>query len=83
MFSSLPSAVCVVLSGPVDRAFVSCYSTNDAFTTRDLHEQVSFARIISQSVEHALFLGVQIQCAAGRPVNWKHAVISIGVATSI
>ncbi|CAE7652405.1 rbsK [Symbiodinium pilosum] len=41
MFSSLPSAVCVVLSGPVDRAFVSCYSTNDAFTTRDLHEQAS------------------------------------------
>ena len=40
MFSNLPSSVCMVLSGPSDRAFVSCYSTTDAFTTRDLQEQV-------------------------------------------
>ena len=40
MFSNLPSSVCIVLSGPSDRAFVSCYSTTDAFTTRDLQEQV-------------------------------------------
>eukprot|EP00435_Cladocopium_sp_Y103_P055870 s1255_g18.t1 len=39
MFSNLPSSVCIVLSGPADRAFVSCYSTTDAFTTRDLREQ--------------------------------------------
>ncbi|CAE7665366.1 unnamed protein product [Symbiodinium necroappetens] len=39
MFSNLPSSVCMVLSGPSDRAFVSCYSTTDAFTTRDLQEQ--------------------------------------------
>ena len=38
MFSNLPSSVCIVLSGPADRAFVSCYSTTDAFTTRDLRE---------------------------------------------
>ncbi|CAK9069546.1 unnamed protein product [Durusdinium trenchii] len=38
-FSNLPSSVCIVLSGPADRAFVSCYSTTDAFTERDLQEQ--------------------------------------------
>ena len=32
--------VCIVLTGPADRAFVSCYSTTDAFTTHDIEEQV-------------------------------------------
>ncbi|CAJ1392881.1 unnamed protein product [Effrenium voratum] len=42
MFSNLPSSVCMVLTGPADRAFVSCYSTTDAFTTRDLKEEASY-----------------------------------------
>ncbi|CAK9069505.1 unnamed protein product [Durusdinium trenchii] len=37
--SSAYAIVCIVLSGPADRAFVSCYSTTDAFTERDLQEQ--------------------------------------------
>ena len=32
----LPTSVCVCLSGPLDRAFVSCYSTTDAFQVTDL-----------------------------------------------
>lgn len=33
--------VCIVLTGPADRAFVSCYSTTDAFTTHDIEEQAA------------------------------------------
>eukprot|EP00931_Biecheleriopsis_adriatica_P058482 TRINITY_DN34831_c0_g1_i1.p1 TRINITY_DN34831_c0_g1~~TRINITY_DN34831_c0_g1_i1.p1 ORF type:complete len:315 (+),score=49.32 TRINITY_DN34831_c0_g1_i1:245-1189(+) len=41
VFKNLPSSVCMVLAGPSDRAFVSCYSTTDAYTTRDLKERES------------------------------------------
>mmetsp|Transcript_31654 Transcript_31654/g.90870 ORF Transcript_31654/g.90870 Transcript_31654/m.90870 type:complete len:251 (-) Transcript_31654:65-817(-) len=36
VFQGLPSSVCLVLAGSQDRAFVSCYSTTDAFSTADL-----------------------------------------------
>lgn len=39
VFPALPSSVCLVLAGPADRAFVSCYSTTDAFSTADLEAQ--------------------------------------------
>jgi len=39
IFPSLPSSVCIVLAGPSDRAFVSCYSTTDAFSTEDLEDR--------------------------------------------
>eukprot|EP00927_Polykrikos_kofoidii_P080375 TRINITY_DN77247_c0_g1_i1.p1 TRINITY_DN77247_c0_g1~~TRINITY_DN77247_c0_g1_i1.p1 ORF type:complete len:393 (-),score=51.73 TRINITY_DN77247_c0_g1_i1:87-1202(-) len=36
IFKDLPSSVCLVLAGAADRAFVSCYSTTDAYSTEDL-----------------------------------------------
>lgn len=41
VFKGLPSSVCIVMTGPSDRAFVSCYSTTDAFGTADLKERAS------------------------------------------
>jgi len=38
-----PSSVCMVLSGPADRAFVSCYSTTEAYTSKDMEESAAEA----------------------------------------
>jgi len=39
VYRDLPSSVCIVLAGPSDRAFVSCYSTTDAFCTADVEDR--------------------------------------------
>jgi len=36
IFQGLATSVCIVLSGPADRGFVSCYSTTDAYSTEDV-----------------------------------------------
>ena len=66
MFSNLPSSVCIVLSGPADRAFVSCYSTTDAFTTRDLREQVENSVQVSRDTMLRVTRGDQCDGWASR-----------------